>query len=149
MGLLLVSSLFVLLLGVTVYRINRSANVVHRLTSPVSQLVPFIKRHDICVVMFYDAYTCVQTMKYMNKLHQFCSKHHISFMAVNVTEGADPLSGTCPVCPYLAELQVKFVPAVFVYRDQKVVDSLMNQPDRLPFDKIVHFIQSKLLQTGR
>lgn len=146
MMIYLVISLFVLLLVLTISRMKHSLFVTNHITNSIIEFTPFLQKHDSCVVFFYDAYTCVRTMKYMEKLHQYFREKQIPFLIINVTEGADPIKGKCPVCPYLERLQVKFVPILYIFQEQEVVHSLSKMPDRLDYNEIIWFTQQNLDQ---
>lgn len=140
--------LFTMLLVLTYRKVKNTLTVMEQFVNPVSEFPKFIESNNHCFIFFFDEVTCVKTIQKIKKIHNLLKDTKVPFIFINVVEGADPLSGTCPVCPYLTKYGITTLPALLYMQSGDLVKSLVKEPDHLQINEISSFIELITVQQG-
>ncbi|MED4534207.1 hypothetical protein ABET51_15815 [Metabacillus fastidiosus] len=127
-----------LLTGTRVFRTRR---IINNQVTPIKEVNSHIQNNLHLIVIVFDEYTCVKTIRNMRKITDLIKKRNFPFIVVNAVEGLDPLTGFCPTCEFTSNYDIEITPSVLYLKKGKKIAVLEQGSDLLSIKELHIFLE--------
>ncbi|BCB36043.1 hypothetical protein BCJMU51_0913 [Bacillus cereus] len=132
---------FIFLISFTFKKVYKTKNVL-KITLPIEKVQSFIEKNERSIIIFFDEFTCVETLSKMDQYIKIIRKRSLPFAIVNVMEGVDPEGDRCLSCPITSKYNIEVVPSVVYFENGEKIRELVNDSDKLTVTELEQFVGS-------
>lgn len=129
-------------------RVSRTKKILNSQVTPINRVEDIINKNTNLIVVIFDEYTCVQTIRKMNSITNVLEKSNFTYIFVNAVEGLDPLTGYCPTCEFTDRYEIDVTPSIIYLEKGEKASELKQGPDVLSIEELNNFLMKIKLNTN-